>query len=496
MSEKEQSEMNPFAHLFTGSGFGAMGPNDVENLQKALSTGWDVGGTSQTGGGAFRLESLDPMLSVLTTREHEFVFIKEIGKGQATSTAYEYAQNTALAPEHGGFLAEGELPQEADDTYARNVALIKYLGTLGQVTMQSQMVKNVIDPVQEVTSRKMIWLMKLLERYSFKGDSKLGLAGAEGYEFDGLEKTIATAHASTGEHIINLWRRALEEEDLRDANQTIVKYHGFGTHVFLPQLIGEDYAKGYIASHRHNPSDHDGAGNLRVGFSIKELTTNAGSLQLRPLYLYGGLTREIPVTSAHSLAPTPTPTVAIAIQATATGVWENSLDIDAVGKSGSVEYKIAVGNRFGESTAVLSAPASQAISYANRVNSVRVTITNPVGGYNNAPSFASLYRRDTDADGNVSDWGCVARVALTSVGAGVASLVYDDDGDRMPGTYSAWVIRNMRDIIEYRELLPMTRIPMPRIALSDRFAVASFTTLVMRDIFKLVEIRGIGRRTI
>ena len=131
-----------WANLFGHAGLGQISSGEFEELRKALSTGYDVGGTTQTGGGAFRLESLDAQLGVLTERAHEIVLLNDLPRGKATSTAIEYARRTALAPENGGFISEGELPVEADDTYDRAVAFVKYAGTLKNVTMQAQMVQK------------------------------------------------------------------------------------------------------------------------------------------------------------------------------------------------------------------------------------------------------------------------------------------------------------------------------------------------------------------
>lgn len=482
--------------LFDASGFGgALTQNDYETLRKAISTGYDVGGTSQTGGGAMRIESLDNTLAVLTEREHQIQFLKKVTRVPTTSTAIEFAQVTAMAAEQGGFYLEGELPEERDDTYARKVALVKYAGTVKNVTLPAQLTRHIVDQVQEATERGTMWLQKLLERFCFKGDAKLGLASTEGAEIDGLETYISRdAHATTGVHIQNVWGRPLEEIDWRDANQTIIRYHGLATDIFVPHPVLEDYALAYLKHFQHRPSDQQG-GRLNVGYALEQLNTVAGSIKFNPLFLYGGLSRETPPTSAPSRAPSPAATCTAAVQATGTGEWANSLDITGAALSGSVSYQVCLANRFGEATAITPAGGAVAINFANRVNSVRVTITNPAGGYVNAPTHACIYRRDTDSAGNISDWGCVIRIPLTSV-AGGGTLVWDDDGDVMPGTYRAWVLQFDPSVLSLRELLPLTRIPLPQIALSTRFAIVAFPSLVCRDPFKMVEIRNIGKRSI
>lgn len=488
--------MNPIQQLFAQGGLGMFGPAEYETLRKALADGHDVGGTSQTGAGAFKIEDLDNTIAVLTEQERHIVYLKDLAHMPATGTTVEFGRRTALAAEHGPFISEGELPTEGNDVYDRATALVKYLGTVRSVTMQAQMTRHVVSPMQEAVEAGSMFVMRALERYLFKGNSKLGLAGAEFDEFDGLETVIETAHASTGVHVSNLWGRALEEEDLRDAGQTIIDYHGNATDIYIPFTAAEDLAKSFLRHYMHTPRDQRGSGALDVGFSLNKLNTLGGTYMFKPIYLYRGLTREQPVSAASSRAPSPAPTVTIAISVTGTGQWEDSLDIATAADSGSVEYKVALGNKYGESTAVVSAPASQAISYANRVNSVAVTVTNPAGGYINAPKYASIYRRDTDADGNVSDWGCVKRISLTSVTGGATGVTFTDNGEDMPGTYRCWVIQRETPIIRLDELMPISRIPLPREGFADRFAIAAFVTPVYRDPYKLTMIKNIGRRTI
>jgi hypothetical protein len=483
--------------LFGVSGAGQMTQGDYETLRKALTTGYDIGGTSQVGGGAMRLESLDNTLAILTEREHQLTFQKKLARKPATSTAVEFSQRTALAAENGGWLQEGELPEERDDTYARRAAFVKYLGTVKNVTMPAQLAEHVVDNVQEATAAGSMWVARNLERSLFMGDNLLGLSSAEYVEICGLERYIERdAHATSGVHVQNLWGRALEEQDLRDAGQTVVDYHGFATDVFMPTRILEDYALSYLPYFQHRPSDQAADGNISVGFALKKLNTVSGDYAFNPVYLYGGETREVAPVTISARAPAPAITCTAVIAATGTASWENSLGIEVAADSGSVSYTVSVRNQYGGATAVAPTGGAVAISFANRVNSVRITITNPAGGYTQAPTHAAIYRRDTNADGDISDWGMVHRISLTSVVGGATGITWDDDGEDMPGTYRCWMGQFSPDLITLRELLPFTRIPLPQIALSTRFALVSFCALVVRDAFKFVQIKNIGRRTV
>jgi len=229
-----------------GNQFGNISRGEAEQLLKALSTGYDIGGTTQTGAGAFRAESLDDTLASLTEIEEEIVFSKMLTTRRATSTVTEYAQRTALAANHGGWLQEGELPEERDGSYVRKAAFIKYLGTVKSATMASQLVRGVVNSMEESIYEGTMWVARKWEQTLFKGNSKLGLSSAEFEEIDGLETYIARdAHATSGEHVVNLWGDPLEEGNLRNAAQVTRKYHGFSNTLLAPSQVVDDFDRSY-----------------------------------------------------------------------------------------------------------------------------------------------------------------------------------------------------------------------------------------------------------
>jgi hypothetical protein len=484
------------------TGFGALGADEFDQLRKAIDGGYDVGGASQVGGGAWRLEFLEQTLAILTQQQRHIVFYTDLPKPPATSTAIEYARRTGLGDMQGGWYSSGELPLSHDAEYDRQVALVKFLGDVREIKMPFLLTKTLVDQRAETTQAGTLYLLSLLERTLFKGNAKLGVNGAEFEEIDGLETVVQRDAPAT--NIINLFGAPLEEGHVRNAGQVVVANYGFGTHVYAPSEICEDYSAAYL-KHQFIPTPVAGGGGIAVGMAVDRIRTVGGDYQLRPLFLYKGLTREMPKTSAPVQAPAPAPTVAITGFTIATGgFWGNSLGLTGLGagSSGTVEYKVAYANKYGETVAVVPSPASQAIAYADRAKKVRLTIVNPAG-FTSVPTHLCIYRRDTAGDGTVSfpsgdgvnfNFGCVARVALASIAAG-ASQTWDDDGGNMPGTYRAWFGEMNQNVLHLSMLLPFTRIPLPALALAERFALVMFPSFIMRIPNRWVEFRNIGRRT-
>jgi len=472
-------------------GFGMISQDEYEVLRKALDSGYDVGGTSQTGGGAWRLESLEDSLTSLTHAERHIVFYNDIPKGPATSTAIEYARRTDLGDESGGFYSSGELPISHDATYDRKVALVKFLGDVREVKMPFLLTSTLVDQRTEMTRTGTMWLLRLAEKSLFRGNAKLGLAGAEFEEYDGLE-TFIERDASVS-NTMNKWGDPLDEDDFRNAGQRVVDAYGIATHVYVPSQILEDYNMAYLKT-QTLPLTQTPGGNMTAGFSIDKLKTVAGEYQFRPTFLYGGMTREIPKTTVPSNAPSPAlaSVVGALTGAPATATWYQALKMVSAASAGTVTYKVSVANRYGESAVATS--AGVAVAYAARDQNITVTLTNPAA-YVNAPTHACIYRNDTYADGTSSGYYLVKRISLTSV-AGAGTLAWADTGSDMPGTYRAFQGQLSPDVLKLKQLLPFTRIPLPPLSLSERFALVMFHVPIMKIPDRWVMIKNIGRRTL
>lgn len=477
-----------------GQGFSSMPVEEFDALQKAIGSGYDVGGATQTGGGAWRLEFLENTLAVLTETLRHITFYRDVPKPNARSTAIEYARRTGLGTSQGGWYRAGELPVSHDGTYDRKVALVKFLGDVREIEMPFLYVDTLTEKRAEVTETGTQWLLSQLERSLLMGNAKLGVAGAEFEEIDGLETYIS--RDASADNVINLWGDPLEEGHLRNAGQVVIDARGVANRIYGSNKVLEDFAAGYRPQLMHTRNESQGVtpDGMVVGSRIARIETAGGTYIPRTLYMYSGMTKEPPNTTAAINAPSPDPVPTIALQG-ATAYWGNSLGLTAAGagSSASCEYQVGYGNRYGMSVPVVSTPTSQTVTYAQRATqNIRVTITNPA--FTVAPTYAAIYRRDTKADGTVTDWGMVARVSLTTAASG-GTTIWDDDGSNMPGTERAWLGELSENVCHMSQLLPFTRVALANISLSERFALVMFLSFVMRIPNRWVELRNIGYRT-
>jgi len=122
-----------------GAGGGSSSAAEASGLMKALETGYSIG-PNQTGGAALRVESLEASMKVTTYSASHIKFWKKIPKSPAYSTVEEYNQQTNYGGQATPWVQEGELPQASDSSYVRRTQLVKFLGTVREVTHQASLV--------------------------------------------------------------------------------------------------------------------------------------------------------------------------------------------------------------------------------------------------------------------------------------------------------------------------------------------------------------------
>lgn len=210
-------------------GFGIGSQQDVDNLNKALSAGHEVNPLQLEGGGAFRVESLENSLKVLTYGDQHIKLWKKIAKQKAYSTVEQYGQLIDYGRGQGAFVGEGVLPDTNDSTYARKAAFVKFLGTTREVTHPMTMVDSAFgNVVARQNQDGILWMLKQLEQALFWGNSKLAPGGEEGLEFDGLDRMIDK------ENTIDLGGKYLEERHINWGAQMIIQNYGTPTDLYLP----------------------------------------------------------------------------------------------------------------------------------------------------------------------------------------------------------------------------------------------------------------------
>jgi len=443
------------------TGYGMSPASDVVELRKALEAGYGDSPTTQTGGGALRVESLEASLKILSFRDRHIQFWKDVPKTAAASTVEEYARLSEYGgQERFGFIAEGELPEESTATYDRQAALVKYIGDTRVVSHPMTLVRAIPGDVRARENANAIMrILRTMEWGLFFGNSKLGLAGAEFVEFDGLQQLCGLTE--------NKWCKPVTERDIRDYSQRIQdEGYGIPTHWFAHPKVVEEYAKEYIPAY-HMPMPTQ-SGAYKVGFNIGEIVTGNGTVLPRPS-LFLKKTPSPPTGASSTKSPEAAATV-VGVSGAGSGVWAN---VYATGVS--VLYRATIANAYGESAITQS--GAVALTAGELTKDITVTVTNP-GAFTNAPKFINLYRQDTVGGVVVRDYGLISRTAITTAaGGGTTAIV--DSGTVVPQTYETYIGELTPEVIEFKQLLDMVSMDLAVISPAYRWMVLLYGVLVV-----------------
>jgi len=359
--------------------YGSVTDQGLAELTKALEAGYQTG-PGATGGSALRVESLEASLKVLTYTSNQIKFWKKIPKSPAFSTVEEYNQLTDYGGEASPFVLEGELPQSTDASYIRRTQLMKYMGTVREVTHQATLVHPASGDLIALSNQTgILWLLRQIERNLFEGDASLAFSG-EGAQWNGLDAFIDPTST------IDMEGQTLTEAAIEAGTNQIVEAYGVPTDLFLNTKASSDLTKTFYPRERiQMPAPVNG----QVGLSIDSMMTQAGGVQLNPdIFVRMAPSPSAVATSAN--APATPASVAVGSPTGTTG------DHDKGAPSGTTyfAYVVTSNNRFGESAPTAFAGGATALTQVQKDagNYLPLTITNPsiIGAY--APEFIRIYR--------------------------------------------------------------------------------------------------------
>lgn len=414
-------------------GFGMSSQQEVENLNKALSAGHEVNPLNLEGGGAFRVESLENSLKVLTFGDQHIKFWKKIPKMPAYSTVEQYGQLIDYGRNQGAFVGEGVLPDSNDSTYTRKAAFVKFLGTTREVTHPMTLVNSAFgNVVSRQNQDGILWMLKQIEMSLFWGNSKLKPGGEEGLEWDGLVNLIDE------ENTIDLKGDYLEEKHINYGAQMIIQNYGTPTDLFLPFEVMAQFSEEFFPKERVMMPTQNG---YQAGVAINKFMTHGGEVEFNP-DIFLNKTKPMEMNSSSFKAP-------------AVGTLENaSVAQDATGEfyksgGGTYKYRVTFNNVHGES--VPSNEVAVTVTGDDLQKGVRLTIKNPIS--TSFPvEFIRVYR--TEKDGN--EFFEVDKFAVTSSGSG-SETVKVDAYKTIANTYTAFMGEMSPDIISFKQLAPMMK---------------------------------------
>jgi hypothetical protein len=448
------------------AGFGLSNQQEVDDLNKALTTGTAFPASS--GGGVLRVESLEATLRVLTFTLANIKFWKKIPKMPAFSTVEEYNILTDYGADNGVFTAEGALPEVQDTSYARKSQLVKFLGVTGDVSHPATMVRPAHGNVLALeTQNKTQWLIERIERALFSARSDYNTLAFDGVDRQILDGAGITTPWSTdpttasGGIVIDLRGGQLTEDYLEQGCNTVVEQYGTPTELYLTPRAMSDLSKSFYPKERINlPYPTQG----QVGLAVTSFVSSAGTVEFNSdVFLRPGRNNGVKAvqnTASSTKAPNAPTTVTIGAPTGSDGKF-------VAADAGVYTYAATAVNQYGESAYT----AGSGTATIAATNHVPITIVDGGAGGGAATSYR-IYR--TKAGGAV---GTAQLMIEVPAATGVAG--FNDYNYWIPGCSKSYLFQNNMANFSFRQLAPMMKIPLATIAASIRWMQLLYGTPIV-----------------
>lgn len=444
---------------------------DVANLMKAMTAGSGKPTAGSAVPGALQPlmpESLEATLKVLTYTEREFKFWRSIFKSAAYNTSEEYNRLHAVGSGEAAWIGEGDLPEEEDSTYSREVVLMKFLGTTRRVSHVASLVKTVgiANAIAQETKNGTLWLMRNLEWGLWYADSRLIPV-----HFDGMKALMDKSDTP----VVDLRGAALTEQVVNDVCSFVRGAPNYG---FIDTLWCSVGVKSDVVNLIRANQRAAYGGVVTAGAQINEIMTQAcGAVKLED---------SVFITEGDSPFPNGTgqaskrPLAPIMIQQPTEAVLGGGESSNWIaGDLGNYYYKIVALNRYGRSTPVTTAVV--AVGVAGR----KVTIIVQDGGQNTTAYIVYRSTKNGAAD--------TCREAFkVAKGAGNQTTITDFNND-LPGCSDVFGLESDPNTYGFKQLAPFTRIPLATIDLSIRWMQVLYGAPVLYRPRHVVRFKNCGR---
>jgi hypothetical protein len=452
-------------------GFGSTSQADVQDLRKALTAGQDINAPSVAAGEGFplRVESLERTLKVVTYRMDDVRLWKNITKLPAFNTVEEYNRLESYGSnDFGGFISEGDLPEEDDSTYSRQFTIIKYIGTVRKVTHVMSLVRPAHGPVlAQETVNGTAHLLKQIEKALFFGDStKVPV------QWDGLLKLITDGAPAA--NIIDMRGAPLTEDALNDGALTVKTAPNYGraTDLYCADGAYSDLAKSFYPAERL-PIQPGGWQDGMVGLSIKGFHSMVGPLLFNPdvFIEFGAAPSATAIGDAAKRPGTPTEDAAPTTPVEATAQF-------GAADAGDYRYKVVAVNRYGKS-APLTLTGPVTVAAGDKV-------TFDIGDGSPVATAYEVYRSPKDGAAGTE-------LLQFSVARDGDPTTIDDLNAFIQGTSQAFLIQQNVEFFSFKQLAPFVKIPLATVDTSIRWMQLLYGAPTVYAPGKAVIFQNVGR---
>lgn len=424
---------------------GAIGGEQFEELQKALTAGYGTDVSTFTGGSALRIQSLDKTMFATIQENEHFKLFNALVKSNATATVDEWTEQSNVGGRLGGSTnSELGVVNGAQGTYKRRVGQVKYLMTRREVSFVATLGNNIVEAEAVEQTNGALQLLTDAEFLAFEGDSTVVPT-----EFDGIFAQIAagiTAGDVPSDHMLDAGAQSLASINL--VNQAAATISGFGnfgkpTHMFLSQNCQADFDTGLDPAFRVPLTDvHNGG--ISLGSPVVGIRTSWGNIANMPDVFIRDQAQTVPYEVLNS-GDAALYSAIQPVSVTAAQSGDASSTFTAA-RAGNYYWFVTGLTAAGESAGV--ATAQTAVVAGNRVT---LTITASAGG---TETGYAVYRSRLGGTNAASDMRLMGRIAKAG-----ATTTYIDQNLNIPGTTKAYIL-NMQSsagAITWRQLLPMMK---------------------------------------
>ncbi len=484
---------NPDPHF----GSANTSPEALGELSKALAagdqTGREVTDDLNASGAPLKVESLERSLKLITFRESDIRLWKRIPKTPAYNTVEEYNQlNSYGSNSYSGFNNEGELPRTEDSVYVRRAQLVKFLGVTKEVTHQMQLVRTHIgDAIQRETTNGILYILRKADGALFYGNESVIPQEFNGFyaqhQNNDLYSTVSSYYQNN-EVVIDLKGKVLEEQEVQEAGEAIIRNFGQPGLLVAPPVVLTDFVKQYQDSKFIQPNTPQVTNGI-LGQTVQKFQTQFGQIDLEyDIFAQNPPPRSLTQgpTSPDAPATPITPNAAVVgVGIDVTSQWDAS-------DAGDYRYAVAAVNRFGESQLLDLTPAALNVPEDAAVDLQWVDN----GGVNPATGYV-VYR--TAAGNNAQDkFYPIIRIGVTEFANGydnAAANTVRDNNRVIANTQQAFLIQDNNEVWEFKQLAPLMKMDLAILSPSKRFMILMYGTPFLYAPRKMVRFVNIGRNT-
>lgn len=464
---------------------GTLVSDTIRDLTKGLNAGSLLGSDTSSGAGTagpLRYESLENSLKIITFDQKELSFWRCLSTtagcvAPATQTVEEYNRLVDYGTQGRGVaLNEGELPSFDNSNYTRESQKVKFYGKSGFVTHVAQAVNTVVgNLLAHETNMLTISLLEELNRHLYYGNEREVAQEINGFFASQVEAATNFNDVVSAETVVDLRGARLTDTALEEASQLILERNGRASTLIAPPSVLTGFAQAYHESKRINLMNGQSMQDAEKGvvsgtfingfqsqYSYVDFKVDKFMQKTRPLLST--------VTATQENAPATPTGVAATVSSSATGSLYTTSAL-----AGSRRYGVVARNRHGR-----SAMADAGVVAVTTNSAVDIAITNASTVGDSSTSTFDIYATENGNTATTDRYNYLFSVTPAELTAGYNGATAGrvrDLGKILPGLGDALLLEFSNNVLCWKQLGPLSRQSIARIAPSDRFMVLLYGCL-------------------